>query len=137
MKRPRLLDLYCGQGGTMFGLPLYRHRLFETSFLWLAPGHPKHPTAPRRRGAPDVASDIVFVNQPKHSDRHIRTPKLNAWSQPDGSQGMGHSKGYRIAAKSMGVEWMDREGTTQAVPPVFTEFIGHHFYAEVLRRSAA
>jgi len=28
--------------GTMFGLPLYRHRLFETNWAWLAPGHPKH-----------------------------------------------------------------------------------------------
>ena len=28
--------------GTMFGLPFYRHRLFATNWLWLAPGHPKH-----------------------------------------------------------------------------------------------
>lgn len=28
--------------GTMFGMPFYRHRLFETSFFWLQPGHPKH-----------------------------------------------------------------------------------------------
>jgi DNA (cytosine-5)-methyltransferase 1 len=34
--------------GTMFGLrmadggPVYRHRLFETTFFMLAPGHPKH-----------------------------------------------------------------------------------------------
>ena len=28
--------------GTMFGLPFYRHRVFETSFFWFQPGHPKH-----------------------------------------------------------------------------------------------
>ena len=28
--------------GGMFGLPFYRHRLFATNWLWLAPGHPKH-----------------------------------------------------------------------------------------------
>ena len=28
--------------GTMFGLPFYRHRAFETPFFWLQPGHPKH-----------------------------------------------------------------------------------------------
>ena len=28
--------------GTMFGKPFYRHRLFATNWLWLAPGHPKH-----------------------------------------------------------------------------------------------
>jgi len=29
----------CGQ---MFGLNCYRHRLFETNYFWLQPGHPKH-----------------------------------------------------------------------------------------------
>lgn len=28
--------------GGMFGLPIYRHRYFETSFFWPQPGHPKH-----------------------------------------------------------------------------------------------
>jgi len=28
--------------GTMFGLPFYRHRSFETPFFWLQPGHGKH-----------------------------------------------------------------------------------------------
>jgi len=28
--------------GTMFGLPFYRHRAFETNWFWLQPEHPKH-----------------------------------------------------------------------------------------------
>lgn len=28
--------------GGMFGLPIYRHRYFETNFFWAMPGHPKH-----------------------------------------------------------------------------------------------
>ena len=28
--------------GAMFGLPFYRHRLFETNWFWMQPGHPKH-----------------------------------------------------------------------------------------------
>ena len=28
--------------GRMFGLPMYRHRLFAANWLWAAPGHPKH-----------------------------------------------------------------------------------------------
>lgn len=28
--------------GGMFGLPIYRHRYFETNFFWPQPGHPKH-----------------------------------------------------------------------------------------------
>lgn len=29
----------CGQ---MFGLPMYRHRAFETNWFWMQPAHPKH-----------------------------------------------------------------------------------------------
>ena len=28
--------------GTMFELPFYRHRAFETNWFWMIPGHPKH-----------------------------------------------------------------------------------------------
>lgn len=28
--------------GTMFNLPFYRHRLFETNWFWMQLGHPKH-----------------------------------------------------------------------------------------------
>jgi site-specific DNA-cytosine methylase len=28
--------------GGMFGLPIYRHRYFETNWFWIQPGHPKH-----------------------------------------------------------------------------------------------
>ena len=28
--------------GSMFGLPFYRHRSFETNWFWLQPGHPRH-----------------------------------------------------------------------------------------------
>ena len=35
--------------GAMFGRPFFRHRLFETSFDWMMPGHPKH-HPPARRG---------------------------------------------------------------------------------------
>lgn len=28
--------------GGMFGLPIYRHRYFETNWFWPQPGHPKH-----------------------------------------------------------------------------------------------
>jgi len=54
--------------GTMFGLPFYRHRLMETNFLWLAPGHPPHiGTVRNGRTMGARARDIVFqgaVNRP-------------------------------------------------------------------------
>lgn len=51
----------CGQ---MFGLPLYRHRIFETSFFLMAPTHSKHREAigerrvmvPGKRGTLNASS---------------------------------------------------------------------------------
>ncbi len=37
--------------GLMFGLRVFRHRVFETSFFWLAPGHPGHHGLYVKRGA--------------------------------------------------------------------------------------
>ena len=38
--------------------------------------------------------------------------------------GIGHAKGWKLAAEAMGIDWMKRDGLTQAIPPAFTEFIG-------------
>ena len=38
--------------------------------------------------------------------------------------GIGHAKGWRLAAEAMGIDWMKRDELTQAVPPIYTEFIG-------------
>ena len=43
--------------------------------------------------------------------------------------GVGHAKGWRLAAEAMGIDWMNREELTQAIPPAYTKFIG-----EALRR---
>ena len=36
----------------------------------------------------------------------------------------GKNAGWRLAAQAMGIDWMNREELTQAVPPCFTEHIG-------------
>ncbi len=53
-------------------------------------------------------------------------PTLANWQ--NGAQGngvgIGHAKGWRLAAEAMGIDWMKRDELTQAIPPVFTEYIG-------------
>jgi DNA (cytosine-5)-methyltransferase 1 len=96
LKNPTLL---CGM---MFGLPLYRHRLFEHNFpvpFLMDYGHGlKQDTA----SGPNAKRDIVLV--------------------------FGHAKykGYRKrAADAMGIDWGMTEGElAEAIPPAFTEFIG-------------
>jgi hypothetical protein len=217
--------------GTMFGLRMYRHRLFETSFFWMAPAHGSHrfkqgmPGAPKPLGAweqgyevqhpgesPQAATAMVDAPFSGHDDtpfwkrdsqwrrEHgwhesakvktrtelrrlpgqvraaagivdgasprnasgkgpagggmravgVQTPKHNhgrdgvafndqaiglardgslaAKQQGSGNgaqgEGVGHAKGWRLAAEAMGVSWMDRHGTTQAVPPKMTTYLG-------------
>ena len=153
--------------GAMFGKPFYRHRLFESNWFWLAPGHPKHQGAIRRgRMLKDRASKIVTIptrsgnfdpywreNQVailpigkspiQRYDGSTRTkvreglnirpgyekvpfayPTLTNWQNGADGVGIGHAKGWRLAAEAMGIDWMKRDELTQAIPPVFTEFIG-------------
>ena len=51
-------------------------------------------------------------------------PTLTNWQNGAQGVGIGHAKGWRIAAEAMGIDWMKRDELTQAIPPVFTEYIG-------------
>jgi DNA (cytosine-5)-methyltransferase 1 len=42
-----------------------------------------------------------------------------------------------LRRKVMGIEWMTRKELTQAIPPSYTELIGHQLIAHVAARSAA
>ena len=167
--------------GGMFGLPFYRHRLFATNWLWLAPGHPRHklnlhPRSERyvyggtvkgpggaagldvkpcenpvnsawRRyydGAlnirpgyekvpfsyPTIVGERLRANgRPKDSkiglSNGMPETQLANWQNGAGcGVGIGHAKGWRLAAEAMGIDWMKRDELTQAIPPAFTEFIG-------------
>ena len=140
--------------GMMFGLPFYRHRLFATNFLWLAPGHPKHRGSlylpiGNGRGRRDGQAQGSRHPNPLNTEwreMHDGTPRyrsgdsakgryeskisrppilkagtLNDWGQ---GSGMGKHSGWRLAAEAMGIDWMNREELTQAIPPAYTEHIG-------------
>ena len=119
--------------GTMFGLPFYRHRLFATNWMWLAPGHPKHKSQRPRWITSDSRgrgiTEQVVANPVNSEWRQYHDGALIANWQ-NGAQangvGIGHAKGWRLAAEAMGIDWMKRDELTQAIPPVFTEFIGRH-----------
>ena len=148
----------CGQ---MFGLPFYRHRLFEANWLWLAPEHPKHqlnlhPRSERYvyggtvKGLPGGAAGLdVKPCDPFHDAtgksilgpgnlgkgagmprQYVRQsgPNVGIGYQPSRcppkGSGTGHAKGWRLAAKAMGIDWMKRAELTQAIPPVYTAWVG-------------
>ncbi len=64
----------------------------------------------------------------------ISMASLDRW-QGNGAQaegvGVGHAKGWHKAAEAMGINWMKREELTQAIPPVYTEFIGKELLRQI------
>lgn len=141
--------------GAMFGLPVYRHRAFETSFFWLQPGHPRHRQVIKpgrrlghRRAVPVYSAAEDARGLASRPNRRGRVPvgfqtetgrhSLAAWQRGNGAQrpgvGVGHAAGWRDFARALGVEWMDREGATQAIPPAYTHYLGVELLA-VLRQA--
>jgi DNA (cytosine-5)-methyltransferase 1 len=101
--------------GSMFGLPIRRHRNFETSFLVLGP-ECRH----------DEQGELVGIYGASDGPR-----------KPDGGKHPGNKRGPRQATTAEAREIMEmpwatkRKNITDAVPPCFTELIGANLMAEV------
>jgi DNA (cytosine-5)-methyltransferase 1 len=87
--------MLCGQ---MFGLELYRHRFFETSFPIEQPSHPPH------------IAPLCDMG---------KAPKPGEYVQP-----VGHFSGVSQARSAMDIHWMTRDEMAQAIPPAYTEYVG-------------
>jgi DNA (cytosine-5)-methyltransferase 1 len=103
--------------GTMFkGLRVLRHRLFETNFRLVTPVHGKHPkvhTFDKRKsqfGKTDEMRDFVSVNG-------------------------GGNCTVAAASDAMGIDWMTKNELNEAIPPVYTQFIGEQLLLHIARRA--
>ena len=98
---PEQADLFGAHGlllcGAMFGLPLYRHRLFEASFLVHAPVHPRH---------------------------WLPASKAGHWRSGTIISVAGNCAPIAVARHAMGIDWMTRDGLSEAIPPAYTKHIG-------------
>lgn len=97
----------CGQ---MFGLPLYRHRLFESNVPLTQPAHPEH-TVPASRAGHWKPGTIISVS--------------------------GHVAPIAVAREAMGIDWTTREELAEAIPPNYTEHIGRQLFDHVSQQAAA
>ena len=136
----------CGQ---MFGIPVLRHRLFQTSFFWLQPAHMPHWGQLRRTKNGKVANNSMVMlpygtGSPTPGQRGLHTAEEMAArvslsgvlernmrgkrTKGNGAQApaanVGHAAGFELAKVAMGIDWMNREELTQAIPPVMTEYVG-------------
>lgn len=87
--------------GAMFGLKVYRHRHFETSFPCEAPPHHEHKIRQIKMGRPVTDKDFIQV--------------------------VGHFSGVPLARKAMGIDWLGQKELAQAIPPAYAEYIAKQY----------
>lgn len=100
--------------GLMFGLPLYRHRKFETSFFMLQPTHQKHTV---------VIGHGRFVNDRRKGSLNNGSAK-GAWGNQKIITVAGGQFKKSDGVKAMQIDWMTKDELSQAIPPAYTTFIG-------------
>jgi len=91
--------------GVMFGLRVFRHRLFDSNLLLLQPPHLKH--AGRRIGENGFCCVVGHGDAGRGRINAAHRTKA-AWSA------------------AMGIDWMTKAEMTQAIPPAYTEWIGRY-----------
>lgn len=94
--------------GTMFGLSTRRHRVFETSFGLSF--------APFTCQCQNQTINGNLLNYHNTRDRNFFLSKQS-------------DNGATAFKKSLGVEWMTFDGSQEAIPPAYTQFIGAHLLA--------
>lgn len=96
--------------GEMFGLRVIRHRHFETNFQLPEPKHIRH-KPPVERAALDGTDRIV---------------KRSWYMQVAGHGGESSSYKMKDWEKAMGIDWMTKAELVEAIPPVYSEYIGRN-----------
>lgn len=112
--------MLCGQ---MFGLPVYRHRLFESSRFIMGFPHEKHRHVigygrrlnDRAKGTLNAGSSSGAWG----TSQKIVTVAGGQFKKSDGS-------------RALGIDWMSQLELRQAIPPAYTEYIGRELL-KVLR----
>lgn len=96
--------------GTMFGLKVFRHRLFESNIMLLQPSHIKH-KGKTRKGYP-------------------ANKEYEYWCI---TGSVGEREG---AQQAMGIDWMARKASevSQAIPPAYTEYIGKFLIEAIMKQ---
>jgi DNA (cytosine-5)-methyltransferase 1 len=112
--------------GSMFGLgsgdrQLRRHRLFESNVPMMQP-------ACQHRGE----AIGVYGGGPTGRYTFGNGAKKDYYGQRGGYQGRIDEK-----REAMDIDWMNAQQLNQAIPPAYTEHIGHYLMAEIKARQAA
>ena len=100
--------------GTMFNLPMQRHRLFEfgNTDAWIRPPKPcNHKSA-----------TIGVYGHSIWDSSQVGTPRKDGKKRPD-------SVPLTVGRQAMEIDWMGIEELAQAIPPAYTQWIGTQLLA--------
>ncbi len=103
--------------GSMFGLGVWRHRLFEVSPPLLFVPQCHHALVPE-------PIDVTGTGSAQRSPRKKQTGGLSR--KPES---LTQARGV------MGIDWMSRKEISQAIPPAYSEFIARAYLAQSQRGS--
>uniref|UniRef100_A0A6M3J315 Putative methyltransferase n=1 Tax=viral metagenome TaxID=1070528 RepID=A0A6M3J315_9ZZZZ len=99
--------------GLMFNLKVLRHRIFETNFYVMQPGHPYHRNI---RIGQDGFCCVVAHSAVKGNTSFQYPNKKWMWEE------------------AMNIDWMTKYELTQAIPPVYTEYIGKYLMQHIISK---
>lgn len=104
--------------GTMFDLPVYRHRRFDSSEFFFQPEHHKH-------------QHTMAAGRASMATRYRKTAGVAGVFIKEISRGSlaGNATGARETGRLMGIDWMNRKELAQSIPPSFTQWIGAQLIA--------
>lgn len=90
--------------GHMFGLALYRHRIFESN---------------------------VPLTQPDHVPHTLPASKAGHWRPGTIMSVSGHVSPIAMAREVMGIDWTTRHELAESIPPAYTEELGRQMLAHI------
>ena len=93
--------------GTSFGLPLYRHRCFETSWRSVMSPECRH----------DLQRERKYGTNWRPGGKRVNSFVVQVYGVP----AKGEAKNWRLA---MGIDWMNNHELAESIPPAYSEFIG-------------
>ncbi len=100
--------------GTMFGLPVYRHRRFECSDLLMRPHHARHK---------EVIGHGRGINDRRKGSLNNGSAK-GAWGNQNIVTVAGGQFRKSEGSRALRIDWMQKDELAQAIPPAYTEYIG-------------
>ncbi len=113
--------------GSMFGLGVERHRLFELGG-WVA-------DQPACRHAEQAAASPWYPVKRYHSGQPqvVMSPVVGVYGR---GQGLGEGE-VELWRTAMGIDWMTRDELAQAIPPAYTRWLGERLIAHLEGRPSA